>query len=208
MRYRPDARVLHVIAPPDEDALRDDVLRAYDRGLDLKYASAHKVEQELDQSGAMFAMVDAVGWVANKVLPRMDNLVIDVRPQVLCAGETPGHGYWHTDCTLDMERDEHEHHILWQTGFCGSNTEFVLSELNLKPRKRTGRHGGYILAPEFDKVVRQAVSAGAHTAHTWDNSVMSYSRPQIHRASPAVRDGWRLLVRFTATNIIRGRGRR
>ena len=119
------------------------------------------------------------------------NVYLDVKHHTLKVGDIPALPHWHIDCIgspyLEVDYLDNVHHLLLVGDKVVSTTEFLLSKHPFK----CGR----------EKVVnwgRQLEGCKIETAAAPMNTIIRYGNA-LHRATPAIADGWRLLIRVTQT---------
>lgn len=132
------------------------------------------------------------------VLGEHKYVLLDVKVCEIKAGKIPAYGFWHTDCTLDMRhKEKEEHHVIFVSG-AGSRTEFISSDIDVD-------FSGVDLkrwSPEYESRITKAISdQSAKILKIDERTLYSYGR-DIHRATPALFDETRILVRMTETNIV------
>lgn len=135
-----------------------------------------------------FVLANSHPWVRSRIHEMLAILegevhtrrVVDVKfwPN-LEAGKMPALPHWHQDCVPKEHDSRHEVHVLYMTG-AGCRTQFLAT-----PTPEDTDPSDYPIwtAPEGRYIM--------------------YERKHLHRATPATLTGRRLLIRVTATDIIR-----
>lgn len=159
---------------------------------------------DLDTFSYKFSSLDFVRKSCNKYINNVldqvpikgsrKRILVDIKVHYLKKGEIPALPNWHIDGTgFLLDDDETEINHLFISDDC-SATEFLKDdvELELENNRMT----------DLDEYLD-----GIETVKIAPNTIYSYLRSP-HRATPAVRDGKRMLIRVTETNTIQPRNQK
>lgn len=124
-------------------------------------------------------------------------VVVEVRVALLRRGETQGQATWHLDTVGDPLHDSRpERHHLFVTG-TASLTEFLAEPVTLDV---PAGGGAYARMAALDAQLR---ALAPPTVRAPSLMFIDYGRLHLHRATPALHDERRLLVRVTETDVLR-----
>lgn len=114
-------------------------------------------------------------------------IMVDVKVHDLKKGDSPALEHWHIDCCNSPHyRGREEHNHLYITGV--SYTEFLKNDIEVDLPDN----------PKYNTLLKDCESVKIEAG-----KIYSYGR-YPHRATPAVEDGTRLLIRVTETDNIQG----
>lgn len=126
-------------------------------------------------------------------------VLLDIKVRNLSVGSLPAYGFWHTDCTLDIQHvTKPEHHVIFVSG-AGSRTEFVDSEIDLD---LSGIALDKWSHSYENRIFSSIASSNGKTSKINECELYSYGR-DLHRATPAMFAGPRILIRMTETDLVR-----
>ncbi len=125
--------------------------------------------------------------------------LIDIKHQEIKKDKLPAYGFWHTDVTLDINHSARpEKHTIFisgadcQTQFVNDKIILLFNHLDLKK-----------WTPDYEEMVQYGINLKKATPlDIKEGMLYAYGR-DLHRATPAKKDGTRILIRATETDIVK-----
>lgn len=157
-----------------------------------------EIENEpiLFQCSFEFAM-EYGGVITKEFLQRMPetkNVIIDTRSHMLMKTWCPAIPGYHTDhvprslpnAQPDLTQTAHQTHYMAVIGDSVSSPEFVTQPITLQIDETK---------PIYRQCNEQINALNPDRMFVMDNNIWKFSSTDFHRATPAIKDGWRFFVR-------------
>ena len=182
--YNPGLRVINTVI---EQPRAIDLINQYNfKYADIQYAfdNSDKYVQQL--------LNDISNIISTLAISRK-YVVVDVKIRKLLAGQLPANSYWHTDCTLNMlHPTQDDIHFFFISG-ADCRTQFITSPLKLQIDSNN-------MLRSINNTINNVM---IDTVLIPENTLMCYTRQDLHRARPAMSAGVRFLLRVTLTDVVK-----
>lgn len=153
----------------------------------LKYCRVKSAQKIL--SGPARMVLEDILEVIGK--PQRKYFLVDLKSQFLEEGTYPCIPGWHVDCVQNLlhnSRPDIHHLVVFGDG---SLTEFLEEDAE-------------IFVDAEEKVCYDELLAGKAVKAVEPSMLYTYGRSTPHRAGRVKKDGWRVLIRVTQTDVVRG----
>ena len=118
--------------------------------------------------------------------------LVDIKIAQMTAGQWPCVPGWHTDCTLNVNHHtKPDVHRIIVSG-AGCRTRFIDEPISIEARE-----------DPYDYIQEQIDKLMPKTIDLEENTVYRYERDGLHTCMPAMKDGPRILIRVTETDLVR-----
>jgi hypothetical protein len=127
-------------------------------------------------------------------LPKMTDVIIDTRVHMLMQSWTPAIPGFHLDhvprtlpgAQPDLSQNTAQEHYMAIVGAGISSPEFVIEPITLQIDETK---------PIYQQCNEQINKMNVDKMKIADNNIWKFSSQDFHRATPAIKDGWRFLIR-------------